>query len=76
MIENLEPNSFSDQTITSIKNLRDEKEDMKQRALGTVWINTVSQEEPLPQNGHVALKSHYSIVVLNDDKDIIQSSDE
>ena len=49
---------------------------MKQRALGNLWINTVSQEEPLPQNGHVALKSHYSIIVLNDDKDIIQSSDE
>jgi hypothetical protein len=76
LIENLHPNLFNDEILQKIMQLRNSKEDMKQSSLGSLWINSISDEENLPQNGYEALKSHYSIIVLNDDKDIVQKNDE
>ena len=53
-------------------------EDLKQSPLGFVWIRTLSEdaaEQDLPKYGLRGLLAHYTIIRLNDDKEIIKNEE-
>ena len=51
---------------------------MKQNPLGFVWIATlsaVSGDDTKPKHGFGGLEAHYSIICMNDEKEILAKED-
>jgi len=78
LVEQLKPNALSDDEINQIARMREWQEDLKQNPLGFVWIATlsgVSGDNTNTKHGFGGLEAHYSIICLNDDKEILSKED-
>lgn len=78
MLEQLRPNAFSDTLIKELSTLREWQEDLKQDPLGFVWVKTLTDEPEAPglaKHGLGALESQYTIMCLNDEKEILKKEE-
>lgn len=44
---------------------------MKQNTYGSIWVNSVSDVQSASNFGMQALQEHFTIVCLNDDKELV-----